>query len=69
MTNFQGFSLKHYGELFNDKRMLAIFLNTILIALLSSVCSTIIGTMVPSRFITPNAATNERRYSPLTAFY
>ena len=45
MTNFQGFSLKHYGELFNDKRMLAIFLNTILIALLSSVCSTIIGTM------------------------
>lgn len=46
MTNFQGFSLKHYGELFNDKRMLAIFLNTILIALLSSVCSTIIGTMV-----------------------
>ncbi|MGF2384716.1 ABC transporter permease [Lentilactobacillus otakiensis] len=45
MTNFQGFSLKHYGELFADKRMLAIFLNTILIALLSSVCSTIIGTM------------------------
>ncbi len=45
MTNFNGFSLKHYGELFSDTRMLAIFLNTILIALLSSVFSTIIGTM------------------------
>ncbi|AQW21394.1 spermidine/putrescine ABC transporter permease PotC [Lentilactobacillus curieae] len=45
MNNFQGFTLKHYGTLFNDKRMLAIFLNTILIALLSSLISTIIGTI------------------------
>lgn len=45
MTNFNGFTLTHYGELFADKRMLAIFLDTILIALLSSAFSTIIGTM------------------------
>ncbi|MCI2018694.1 MAG: ABC transporter permease [Lentilactobacillus buchneri] len=45
MTNFRGFSLTHYGELFHDKRMLAIFLDTILIALLSSIFSTIIGTL------------------------
>lgn len=45
MANFDGFTLSHYGELFADKRMLAIFLDTILIALLSSLFSTIIGTM------------------------
>ncbi|KRM43674.1 ABC transporter permease [Lentilactobacillus parafarraginis] len=45
MANFNGFSLTHYGELFHDNRLLAIFLNTILIALLSSVFSTIIGTL------------------------
>ncbi|WP_283678939.1 ABC transporter permease [Lentilactobacillus sp. Marseille-Q4993] len=45
MANFHGFTLKHYQDLFADKRMLAIFLNTILIALLSSLISTIIGTI------------------------
>ncbi|GAY73495.1 spermidine putrescine ABC transporter permease component potC [Lentilactobacillus kosonis] len=45
MNNYHGFTLKHYADLFADKRMLAIFLNTILIALLSSLISTIIGTI------------------------
>ncbi len=43
MTNYHGFTFKHYQELLADKRMIAIFLNTILIALLSSVFATIIG--------------------------
>lgn len=45
MANFHGFSLTHYNELFHDNRMLSIFLNTILIALLSSIFSTIVGTL------------------------
>ncbi len=45
MDKFTGWSMVHYQELFSDKRLLAIFLNTILIALLSSVFSTFVGTM------------------------
>lgn len=44
MHSFSGFSLVHYGELFADNRMLQIFLNTFIIALLSSLIATIIGT-------------------------
>ncbi|MCM0599724.1 ABC transporter permease [Periweissella fabalis] len=44
MQNFSGFSLKHYGELFADNRMLQIVLNTFVVALLSSLLATIIGT-------------------------
>ncbi|WP_439425871.1 ABC transporter permease [Oenococcus alcoholitolerans] len=44
MTGWSGFSLKHYSELWQDNRMLEIVINTIIIALLSSIFSTIIGT-------------------------
>ncbi len=62
MANFNGFTLRHYGELFADKRMLAIFLDTILIALLSSLFSTIIGRWAQLPFTTLSAAINEKRY-------
>lgn len=45
MYNFEGFSLEWYRELFHDTRLLIIVLNTIVIALLSSLFSTIIGVM------------------------
>lgn len=44
MQDFSGFSLVHYGKLFQDNRMLQIVLNTFVVALLSSLIATIIGT-------------------------
>ncbi len=44
MDHFEKFTLSHYQDLFNDNRLLAIFLETILLALLSSLIATIIGT-------------------------
>jgi len=43
MYDFHSFSLKWYKELFQDTRLFIIVLNTIIIALLSSAFSTIIG--------------------------
>lgn len=45
MNKFQHFTWMHYQTLFQDNRLLAIFLETILLALLSSLCATIIGTL------------------------
>lgn len=45
MNYFHHFTLQHYQDLFNDNRLLAIFLQTILLALLSSLIATIIGTI------------------------
>lgn len=44
MNRFNHFTWAHYQTLFQDKRLLAIFLETILLALLSSLAATIIGT-------------------------
>lgn len=44
MQGWSGFSLKHYGELFADTRILEIVVNTFLVALLSSLLSSVIGT-------------------------
>ncbi|GKT03691.1 ABC transporter permease [Furfurilactobacillus entadae] len=44
MGHFQGFTWAHYQTLFNDPRLLQIVLNTLIVALLSSLCATIIGT-------------------------
>ncbi len=44
MDHFEKFTFSHYQDLFNDNRLLAIFLETILLALLSSLIATIIGT-------------------------
>ena len=43
MFDFEGFTWDWYKELFGDTRLLIIVLNTIIIALLSAVISTIIG--------------------------
>ncbi len=43
MNSFDGFSLQWYYELFTDKRLFDIILNTFLVALISSLISTVIG--------------------------
>lgn len=43
MSNFEGFTLEWYAQLFSNTRLLIILLNTLVIALLSSVIATIIG--------------------------
>ncbi|CAG9619981.1 ABC transporter permease [Sutcliffiella rhizosphaerae] len=45
MHNFESFTFDWYLELFSDTRLLIIVLNTLLIALLSALISTIIGVM------------------------
>ena len=45
MDHFKGFTWRHYQTLFNDGRLLAILLETILLALLSSLIATILGTL------------------------
>ncbi|WP_273712655.1 ABC transporter permease [Leuconostoc mesenteroides] len=44
MQGWDGFSLRHYTELFVDTRILEIVVNTFLVALLSSLLASIIGT-------------------------
>lgn len=45
MSNFSGFSLRHYEAMFADTRLMKILLDTFIIALLSSLLATVIGTM------------------------
>ncbi|KRN03379.1 spermidine putrescine ABC transporter permease [Levilactobacillus senmaizukei DSM 21775 = NBRC 103853] len=45
MTAFHGFTWQHYRDLFNDSRMLAIVANTLLVALLSALIATLVGTL------------------------
>lgn len=45
MTNFQSFTLDHYKDVFADSRLVVILLNTVVVALLSALIATIIGTM------------------------
>lgn len=44
MNEFTGFTWEHYQTVFEDTRLIAIVLNTFLVALLSALCATIIGT-------------------------
>lgn len=44
MNHFSHFSLAHYQALFSDTRMISIVLNTVIIALLSALIATIVGT-------------------------
>lgn len=43
MSHFTGFTFRHYGELFNDPRMIQIVLDTLLLALLSALIATLVG--------------------------
>lgn len=45
MTNYRGFTWRHYQELFADPRMIQIVLDTLIVALLSALIATIIGTL------------------------
>lgn len=45
MYNFESFTLDWYRELFSDTRLLIIVLNTVVVALLSALISTIIGVL------------------------
>ena len=45
MNGFESFTLEHYKAVFEDTRLLVILINTVLIALLSGMIATIIGTL------------------------
>ncbi len=45
MNSFTGFTWEYYQAVFADKRLISIVLNTLLVALLSSLLATIIGTL------------------------
>lgn len=45
MNNFESFTLEHYKAVFEDSRLIVILLNTVIVALLSGLIATIIGTL------------------------
>ena len=45
MGSFEGFTLEHYQAVFDDNRLLVILINTVIVALLSALLATIIGTL------------------------
>lgn len=45
MNNFESFSLEHYQAVFEDSRLIIVLLNTVLVALLSGLIATILGTL------------------------
>lgn len=45
MNSFESFTLEHYAAVFDDTRLIVILLNTVIIALLSGLIATIIGTL------------------------
>ena len=44
MNEFTGFSFEHYQALAEDTRLIGIVMNTLLLALMSSLIATVIGT-------------------------
>ena len=45
MNSFESFTLEHYKAVFDDNRLLIILLNTVIVALLSGLIATILGTL------------------------
>ena len=45
MGSFEGFTLEHYQAVFDDNRLLVILINTVIVALLSALIATLIGTL------------------------
>lgn len=64
MNHFQHFTWEHYQTLFNDSRLLAIMLQTLLLALLSGLIATTVGTFGA---IAIEAARSKREKSSLLA--
>ena len=44
MNSFTGFSMRHFAELFSDTRLIVILLETFMLAFLSALIATAIGT-------------------------
>lgn len=44
VSSFQGFTLEQYGELFRDGTLLPLLANSLIVAVLSSLCATVLGT-------------------------
>ena len=45
MNSFESFTLEHYQAVFEDSRLIVILLNTVIVALLSGLIATVIGTL------------------------
>lgn len=45
MNHFESFTLEHYKAVFDDSRLIVILINTVIVALLSGLIATIIGTL------------------------
>lgn len=45
MSHFESFTLEHYAAVFEDRRLLIILINTVVVALLSALISTAIGVL------------------------
>lgn len=45
MNSFESFTMEHYQAVFDDPRLIVILLNTVIVALLSGLIATIIGTL------------------------
>ena len=45
MNSFESFTWEHYAALFEDSRLIVILLNTVIVALLSGLIATVIGTL------------------------
>ena len=45
MNDFQSFTLEHYRAVLGDTRLIGIVIDTLILALLSALCATIIGTL------------------------
>lgn len=45
ISEFSGFTLSQYSELFKDERLLGLFTNSIIVAVLSALLATVIGTV------------------------
>ncbi|MER2105396.1 MAG: ABC transporter permease [Solibacillus sp.] len=45
MNSFESFTLEHYQAVFDDPRLIVILLNTVIVALLSGLIATVIGTL------------------------
>lgn len=45
MNSFESFTWEHYAAVFEDSRLIVILLNTVLVALLSGLIATVIGTL------------------------
>ncbi len=45
MSGFESFTFEHYGAVFEDTRLLTILFNTVIVALLSGLIATVVGTL------------------------